>query len=183
MQFSLFFLAGELGDCDSLTPRSHPSLPSWVVSGAPALLTGVSSPLHAVPSQKPARGWLRFSACQLICWDGNIKHSEYCLLELGKLTHHSLLCCQKPPHLPQSRTPRGWGPPPSPPTRGDPASLLQPETLPSFSSQLTSSFSSSPQFSSSSCLFPSNPGSFLILLQTWRLSAAQGQGLSPLRAE
>lgn len=126
MQFSLFFLAGELEDCDSLTPRSHPSLPFWVVSGTLTLLTALSSPPYPVPSQRTARGGLQFSACQLIWWDGNIKHSKHCLLELGKLTHHSLLCCQKSPRLPQSRTPE----------EGDPLLPRPPEeTLPLSCSQ------------------------------------------------
>ena len=168
-----FSLMGDFGTvCVSCTSQFPPKSPLLGCVRDPGF---ADSPLLTSPHStfpKDCKGWLQFSACQLVRWEGNIKHSKHCLLELGKLSTPQFTLLSEIPWLTTEQNPWRTGtpsvpPPPSPPTRGDPASLFsspKPSIVPSElqpPSDLFSLPSPPPPISSSSCLFPSNSGSFL----------------------
>lgn len=77
------------------------------------------APLYPLPrpllSQKTDRARLQLRACQPIQWEGNIKHSRCCLLELGKLRTPQFTLLSETPVLATEQNPRGRGLPPAGP--------------------------------------------------------------------
>lgn len=69
-------------------------------------LTALTPPPTPI-SQKTDRGRLQLRACQPIQWEGNIKHSKCCLLELGKLSTPQFTLLSEIPELATEQNPRG----------------------------------------------------------------------------
>lgn len=105
---SFFSLMGNFGTvCVSWTSQFPPMSPLLGCVRDPGF---ADSPLLTSPHStfpKDCKGWLQFSACQLVQWEGNIKHSKHCLLELGKLSTPQFTLLSEIPWLTTEQNPGG----------------------------------------------------------------------------